>query len=148
MKKEVIYLVFGVLLVLIGISYTNFNYFSSSNQIKEICFEDRCFSCEVADNNLERARGLMFREFLNDNECMLFIFDSSDIHSFWMKNTLIDLDIVWLGSNKSVVYFDRGFAGSEESIIPDKESLYILEFNSGIIEELGVGVGSVFDWEG
>ena len=60
-----------------------------SNQIPEICFE-----VELAKTNEEKARGLMFREFLDEDKGMLFIYDGEGRHNFWMKDTLISLDII------------------------------------------------------
>ena len=58
---------------------------------------------EVADTEATRQRGLMFRDTLAPNEGMLFVFDASGFYPFWMKNTLIPLDILWLEADGRVV---------------------------------------------
>ena len=77
------------------------------NNLTDICFKEYCFSVELATTDQERARGLMYREAVNNNSGMLFIFNQPDRHSFWMKNTLIPLDIIWLNDNKQVVFINK-----------------------------------------
>ena len=55
-------------------------------KISEVCFEENCFSVEIADDNKERANGLMNRENLCENCGMLFVYDKEGDYKFWMKN--------------------------------------------------------------
>ncbi|MFH1895952.1 MAG: DUF192 domain-containing protein, partial [bacterium] len=75
---------------------------SKSNPTK-VCFGSNCFLVEVVDTVEKRQRGLMFRESLDKNKGMLFVFDGVGEYDFWMKNTLISLDIIWLNENYKVV---------------------------------------------
>src|SRR6186997_532155 len=59
---------------------------------------------ELAYTDANRARGLMFRESMPSDAGMLFLFPSMDIYNFWMKNTLIPLDILWLNERKEIVF--------------------------------------------
>ena len=73
---------------------------------------------------------------------MLFIWSNEGYRSFWMKNTAIPLDLIFINSNLEVieVYFDaRPF--SEKSIRSEKRAKFVLELNAGIFKELGFGVG-------
>ena len=65
--------------------------------------QDKPFRVEIADTPEAHARGLMFRTCLKDGYGMLFIFGEEDIRSFWMKNTLIPLDIIYLNSDRQIV---------------------------------------------
>jgi uncharacterized membrane protein (UPF0127 family) len=114
------------------------------NQDK-VCFKSRCFNVEIADTVESRQKGLMYRDFLASNEGMLFIFDNEGIYPFWMKNTLIYLDIIWIDENKQVVYIqENALPCKEENCInynPDKNALYVLEINAGKVKELGLKEG-------
>jgi len=63
--------------------------------------------CEVAQDPSAVQKGLMFRKHLTAHQGMLFIFPQSSNWSFWMKNTLIPLDIIWLDANKTVLYISK-----------------------------------------
>ncbi len=67
--------------------------------VDQVCFKNKCFVVELAQTIAEQSRGLMFRDHLDSNKGMLFVFDSSAIYNFWMKNTEIPLDIIWLDKN-------------------------------------------------
>jgi uncharacterized membrane protein (UPF0127 family) len=92
------------------------------------------FHVEIANTNETRQRGLMFREKLADNEGMLFLFDSPDKHSFWMKNTLIPLDIIWISDDKKVVDIQTMQPCAKDpcpSYQPPNEAQYVLEVGAG-----------------
>src|SRR5213594_3570416 len=57
-------------------------------------------NAEIADNSLKRMMGLMFRSSLGENDGMLFAFNSENYYTFWMMNTSIPLDIIWINSTK------------------------------------------------
>ena len=78
---------------------------------------------EIADTPEKRAEGLMFRDHLNENSGMFFVFDEESSHSFWMKNTLIPLDIIWINADKKVVYIKHKAQPCNEEC----ESFYPLE---------------------
>jgi uncharacterized protein len=119
-----------------------------------VCLDDKCFNVEVVSTPSERQRGLMFRETLEDNEGMLFIFEKSGRHSFWMKNTLIPLDIIWINSEKEVVYISRETPPCEgdpcPSYVPDEgveEALYVLEIRGGLSDEIALEEGYLLEFE-
>ncbi|MBN1870125.1 MAG: DUF192 domain-containing protein [Candidatus Omnitrophica bacterium] len=74
------------------------------NEIKRICFNGRCIKAEVARTPEARAQGLQGRDSMPYDEGMLFVFPSSNRQSFWMKDTYIPLDIIWMDSRKRVVF--------------------------------------------
>ena len=114
---------------------------------EKVCFEEDCFSIKVADSPEERALGLMNVKPLGENKGMLFVFNESDRHSFWMKDTLIPLDIIWIDSNLKVVHIK---ANARPCVVADdlcerytsnKDALYVLELNAGKAEEFEISIG-------
>ncbi len=116
-----------------------------NNKEDQVCFKDRCFFIEVAQTLEERQRGLMFREELDRDKGMLFIFPVEQEASFWMKNTLIPLDIIWLNANKEVLFISENTqpCSTEKcpSINPGVKAKYVLELNAGMTQEIGLVKG-------
>jgi len=109
---------------------------SSENPAKfsQVKIGEQLFQAEVVDTNESRQRGLMFRKKLADESGMLFIFDYIGKHSFWMKNTLIPLDIIWISDDKKVVDIQTMQPCLTEncaSYVPKNDSQYVLEVGAG-----------------
>lgn len=117
----------------------------SEHDPEKICFSDQCFDVEVAQTFAERAEGLQFRKSLDKNAGMLFIFSESRRHNFWMKDTFISLDIIWIDRNKQIVSIVPNILPCTTPqcpvYTPDKNALYVLEVNAGVTTELGLKVG-------
>ena len=98
---------------------------------------------EIADNVIERVRGLMYRTALGEDRGMLFIFGEEEVRSFWMKNTLIPLSIAYMDSEGRIVDIQDMKPLDDE--LPHYASAeparYALEVNQGFFEERGVEVG-------
>ena len=136
-KKVIIQSVFIFIILLIILLAI----FPKQKSSSEICFNNSCFFVEIADTNEERATGLMFRKSMDNNSGMLFIFDKADNYSFWMKNTQISLDIIWINENKEIVFIKNNVIPCNETCIPinpDKKAKYVLEINAGISEEISL----------
>lgn len=105
-------------------------------------------SVEIADDEAERAQGLMFRRSLPENSGMLFIYDQPRQVSFWMRNTLIPLDLVFLDDTGTVRHIHRNARPLDETPIPgaavgdpNPERLMIVEVAAGEADRLGLSVG-------
>jgi len=104
---------------------------------------------EVADDEDEMMRGLMFRNHLPSNAGMLFVFDNEEPRTFWMKNTLIPLDMIFVDSSFKIVDILENVPpcdqGNECPLYPsDRPAQYVLEVNGGFVEENGIKVGDRF----
>jgi uncharacterized membrane protein (UPF0127 family) len=101
------------------------------------------FSVEVASTDDERAKGLMFRRELGPTKGMLFLFPRERKLSFWMKNTLIPLDIIFVSPDWRVVgIVENATPLSEESRGVDQLSQYVLEFVGGTSHRAGISEGA------
>lgn len=103
---------------------------------------DVSIMAELAVSPEERALGLMFREKINPDQGMLFVFEEEEIHSFWMKNTLIPLDILWLDKEKRIVHIEENVppcrADPCPSYAPRMPALYVLELKEGSVAGCGL----------
>ena len=100
----------------------------------EVRIGEQSWQVEIADDNISRQYGLMFRENLAKNSGMLFVFDTPAPHSFWMKNTLIPLDLLWISADKKVVDVQTLQPCQKDpcpSYRPQADALYVLEINAG-----------------
>jgi uncharacterized protein len=105
------------------------------------------FKVEIADDNEERARGLMFRESMEADRGMLFIHDHQSHQAYWMKNTKIPLDILYFDKNRKLVSQQRDVPpcslGNRCPPYPsDAPALYVLELNAGQAAKLGLEDGA------
>ena len=102
-------------------------------------------SVEIADNHMERAMGLMNRTSLAEDSGMLFIFDSEGTRSFWMKDTLIPLDMIFVSGDMKIVHIEKNVQPCRQlacdhysSIYPAK---YVVEVNAGFSDMHGIETG-------
>ncbi|MFW8593176.1 DUF192 domain-containing protein [Cribrihabitans neustonicus] len=101
------------------------------------------FTVELADSEEERARGLMFRETLPEGAGMLFVYDAPQPAAFWMKNTLIPLDIIFLDANGTVtLVHENAVPGDLTPISGGGEVFAVLEINGGLARRHGIAKGS------
>ena len=90
------------------------------------------YDIELADTPYERQTGLMYRTEMNSNNGMLFIFEDSTLRTFYMKNTLISLDIIFLNESLEIISIYKNTTPNNESSIPSLvQARYVLELRSG-----------------
>lgn len=109
----------------------------------QVCFNENCFNVDIVSTIEEKQKGLMFVEKLDENKGMLFLYKNEDEKYFWMKNMLIDIDIIGLDKDKNVVDILKNVPICYDncSIYKIKNSKYILEINSGLIEKYNIKIG-------
>ncbi len=97
---------------------------------------------EVADTPQSLQRGLMYRTSLDEYKGMLFIFSSDAPQSFWMKNTPLPLDMVFVNSQMAIVDINHNATPYSLDVFTSKESCkYVVEVNGGFCNEHGIGAG-------
>lgn len=101
------------------------------------------FEIELAQTDFEKETGLMHRKEMKSNQGMLFIYDNEAARpSFYMKNTFIPLDLIYLDKNMKIVDFNLNTAPLSEDLIPSEiPSRYVLEVNAGIVNEFKIKEG-------
>jgi uncharacterized membrane protein (UPF0127 family) len=149
-KNKLFFIIFSSFFIfLIVVLYAINN--KESFEPEKVCFQENCFFVEIADTAEERAQGLMFRQELARDRGILFVFSKQGIYSFWMKNTLIPLDIIWIDKYQKVVFIKQDVPSCKtdicQSINPEKEAKYVLELNAGIVEIIGLKIGDKFSFE-
>ena len=106
-------------------------------------------SLEVAATPPERERGLMYRTSLAEGRGMLFVFDEDRNHSFWMKNTLIPLDMLFIARDGTVVGIHANATPlSTADIAVGKPSRYVLEVPGGWAARHGIAAGAQVEFRG
>ncbi|MFA7433036.1 MAG: DUF192 domain-containing protein [Gemmobacter sp.] len=101
------------------------------------------FTVELADTPTTRARGLMFRESMPRSAGMLFIFDEPGPVSFWMRNTLIPLDMIFADEAGRVLHVHPMAIPHDETPIEGGEGvLAVLEINGGLAARMGIAPGA------
>jgi uncharacterized protein len=103
---------------------------------------------EIAATEYAREKGLMNRTSMNENQGMLFIFDYPKVESFWMKNTVIPLDMIFVDSNNRIVHIGYNAVPFSEALISsEKPALYVVEVNAGYCKKYNINIGNKIQWE-
>ncbi len=103
---------------------------------------------EIADSDMLRQQGLMFRDNIKEGEGMLFVFPIEGRHAFWMKNMRFPLDIIWIKGNK-IVKIDQNVPiptkgeTSPKLYYPPISVNYVLEVNAGFSKKNNLGIGDL-----
>ena len=96
----------------------------------------RTLNVEFAETDYEVQTGLMYRQTMEDNQSMLFIFPDVAMHSFYMKNTEFPLDILFIDENQKIASFQKNAQPLNESSLSSKVPVkYVLEINAGLSDQ-------------
>ena len=154
-NKKLLFIVLGVItiILLIGGAFAYINFTRSASQktpiiqslTKEVVVGGKTLTVEVADSRGEQTRGLKNRKSLDENSGMLFVFGQSNVYAFWMKDTLIPLDMIFISEDKKIVNVRENVQPCEsdpcDKIIPESPVKYVIEVNGGWASRNNVGVG-------
>lgn len=105
------------------------------------------FKTELAASQAEQAKGMMFRTEMGDDEGMLFPSYTPQFRSFWMKNTPLPLDIIFIGPNKRISNIEAGVPYSLDSVTSRGMSIAVFEIRGGLSKELGIGEGDLVEFD-
>lgn len=107
----------------------------------------RKIDVEIAENDVERSKGLMYRPYIPDSTGMLFIFPEPRELGFWMKNTQIPLDIMYVDATKKIISIQKHTKPfSEESLPSNGLAQYVVEVNAGFSDRNDIKTGDVISF--
>lgn len=144
--QTLVLIIFGLLIIFFWI----FLFPKKLNQ-STVIFKNKTFEVELAQTDQERQKWLMYRKTLDENKWMLFVFQDPWTHSFWMKNTLIPLDMIWIGEfdwQNRVVDIQTAkpcTTAKCEIYEPAWNSLFVLEINAWLAQKYWIKIGDVVD---
>jgi uncharacterized membrane protein (UPF0127 family) len=138
MKK--ILIAYGILVIIVIIlavaKFRGFDFLPKINEGKTAVINNHTYNLLIANDDKSRQIGLSNRKSLDKNTGMLFVFPTKGIYSFWMKNTQIPLDMIFINDDK-IVYIVKnappqaGKDGNLPIYTPKNEANYVLEVNGG-----------------
>lgn len=103
---------------------------------------------EIADTPEKRSLGMMYRNALGDRQGMLFIFPKEEYQSFWMKNTAVSLDMIFVSArNEIVTIHEKTTPYSPQSYTSTKAAQFVIEVNAGFAQAHGISVGDKVRWQ-
>jgi hypothetical protein len=124
---------------------------SLGDESSKVCHQNQCVSVEIVQNSEAMAKGLQNREYLKQDAGMLFIFPGSRKHAFWMKDTLIPLDMIWIDYARRVVHIEENVLPCKRepcaSYMPTENALYVLEVNAHHAKKMGIRKGAHLDFK-
>lgn len=102
---------------------------------------------EIADDEESRMTGLMYRSKMEEDQGMLFIFPEERQQSFWMRNTVLPLDIIFVNSKREIVTIHNNTKPFDENSYPSTApAIYVVEVNAGYCAKHGIKVGDKINW--
>ena len=149
-KKITLIIIAIFLMGLIILLFLFFNKFSQSSSTIHFPNKNIIINAKIAKTQSELEKGLMNVEYLPKNKGMLFILPKEGHDSFWMKNTLISLDIIFLDKDKKIVDIFQNVPICKndpcETYTPKTLSQYVLEVNSGFVNENNISIGDSIEF--
>ena len=104
------------------------------------------FRTEVADTPKKRSRGMMGRTEMGADEAMIFLYDDMRNFSFWMKDTPLPLDIIFIDDDRRIINIGEGVPYSEADVKSNAPGIAVLELVGGLAAELGIEPGDRVEW--
>jgi|CXWL01.1.fsa_nt_gi uncharacterized membrane protein (UPF0127 family) len=103
---------------------------------------------EKADTEVDRQFGLMFRKSMPEGQGMLFLFEQNEQQSFWMRNTYIPLDIMFVDENGVITTIHENAKPLNDTSLPSNgKAKYVVEVNGGYAQKHGIKVGDKISWQ-
>lgn len=158
MKTTTIWLLGGLMLLAIGCktetkkevapTVVAFTKEATLTIYKQDTIAHKVLDIEIADDEYTRQTGLMYRDSMEPNQGMLFIMEQERPQAFYMKNTRLALDIIYLDANKKIVSFQENAQPMDKTSLPSGvPAKYVLEINGGLSRTWDLQLGDSISWE-
>ncbi len=164
MKKQTFWSQKNIIIVILVVAAIVTSYFlffkKGSNESKwvkegEVTFlskDDRRrlakIEVEVAKDTTKRQQGLMYRSYMDEDKGMIFIFEREDMQAFWMKNTILPLDILFIDSKGAINAIHKSTTPYSEKSLPSKlKSQFVVEVNAGYCDRHGIKEGDLIEYK-
>ena len=103
---------------------------------------------EIADDDAKREVGMMGRPVMEERQGMLFVFDEEFLASFWMRNTILSLDMIFINKQGKIVTIHKNTKPfSDDSYSATAMTLFVLEVNAGFTDKYGIKEGDMVSWK-
>ncbi len=113
--------------------------------IKKVAINNSEVKVDAVTDEKTRKQGLMHKASLAADRGMLFVFERMGTYPFWMKDTLIPLDIIWMNTNREIVHIKKNVPPCTSdpctTYIPTEQAIYVLEVNAGWVDKHAVEQG-------
>lgn len=118
-----------------------------TNPSSYLSINDNVFLLTVADRQETREQGLSGKTSLGENEGMLFVFETPDLHVFWMKDMKFAIDIIWLDEKYKIVHIEKAVSPETFPSVfgPTEKSKYVLETNAYFVDKNSLKVGDILN---
>ncbi len=136
-------LILTFILIIIAVLAWRFFFYVPSSKFVDIKINDTNYKIELAQTPTQKIKGLSKRDSLCSTCGMLFVFDSETQLPFWMKDTLIPLDIIWLDKNGKIVSNKTAEINSQKIYQNESPAQYVLELNANDYQKLNLKIGKI-----
>lgn len=111
--------------------------------VNQVTIGDQKINVSVADSSEQREKGLSGVSSLKHDSGMLFVYDSASRYCIWMKDMKFNIDVLWMGSDKKVLFIEQNLTPESypKAYCPDKDAQYILEVPAGTVASQAVNIG-------
>jgi len=139
-----------IIVAILGVAYS---FITNKNKVTSVKIGENFFNVEVAETAGQQAKGLSYRDSLEENSGMYFRFEKENDYGFWMMGMRFPLDIIWIKNNK-VIGIEKNIpspiSGTPENTLtiykPPEAITEVLEINAGLCDKLGINIGDEVDF--
>lgn len=137
-------MVLGAILWAVRADLTNTTNAGKEPSCTGLTLKEQCFKVDTADTEVQRQKGLSFRDSLPQDRAMLFTFEMPSRQCMWMRDMKFPIDIMWLDEQKKVLKIENNVTTQTyPATFCADDTKYVVEINAGLARSIGLSVGDV-----